>query len=80
MEDHRLHLSESDGALADVVATFVADGLVAGEPVLVIASGVRAAGVRSRMSALGVDDRSAVDRGRLHFIDSDALLDARSSP
>jgi PAS domain S-box-containing protein len=72
---HVVHFFDTEAALADVVATFLADGLNAGQPGLVIATDAHASAFRSRLSSLGVDCQMATDQGLLRFIDADAMLD-----
>jgi signal transduction histidine kinase/ActR/RegA family two-component response regulator len=74
VDGHAVHFYDSEGALADVVATFLAGGMMAGQPGVVISTDAQASAVRARLSSLGVDCQMAVDQGRLHFIDADAML------
>ena len=52
---HLVHFYESDEGLCDVIATFVADGLAAGEALVLLTSDDRRARVMGRLAAKGVD-------------------------
>lgn len=73
-ERHQVYLYETDHELAERAARFVAEGLAADQPVLVLATDHHAAALRARLAALGVDLRGALERGRLHVVDAHAML------
>jgi len=75
LDGHALYLYESDDALVGMVAGFLADGLQAGDAVVVIATDSHAAGFRARLTARGLDTEAAGAAGRLCFIDARAMLD-----
>lgn len=71
---HRLHhfcqVYSGDDALLDVLEPYVADGLLRGEGVIVIATPAHRASLAQRLEAFGIDVRRAVYEDR--FITADA--------
>lgn len=73
--EHIVQFFDSDESRADNVATFLADGYRAGEPVVVIARPVNWALMTERLQFLGVPVQSAMARGTLIVKDANQILD-----
>jgi signal transduction histidine kinase len=72
---HIVQFYDSDAALADAVAGFLAAGLRAGEPVLVVATEEHGELFGRRLHALGLDPVEARRRGELTLLDGRGTLD-----
>jgi signal transduction histidine kinase len=72
--DHVVQFYENDDALVDVVAKFLAEGLLSGHRVLVIATAEHAESFRFRLASLGVDSAQAARTGQLFLLDARATL------
>ncbi|GLC27838.1 MEDS domain-containing protein [Roseisolibacter agri] len=71
---HSVQFYENEAFLAAAVADFVADGVVAEEPVLVIATATHRRAFVRRLRAKGVDVEQARGAGLLTWCDADAML------
>jgi hypothetical protein len=71
--DHAVLLYHSEPVFLQALAAYVAEGLLAGEGVVVIATAEHAAGLEERLRRRGLDPEAARAEGRFH------LLDAKSS-
>jgi PAS domain S-box-containing protein len=75
LQAHAVQFYEDEGFMADTVATFVGHGLVAGEPVLVIATEAHRSAFCERLRARSVDVSRACLSGQLTMIDARTTLD-----
>jgi hypothetical protein len=73
---HAVKFYKDAQSLADIVCAFVAEGLHAGDPGLVIATPEHIRGFRTGFAARGVDVDAAIGRGLLTVLDADDTLDA----
>ncbi len=73
---HAVALFDDAQQMADVVAGFLADGLAAGEPAVVITSHSHRAAIVSHLQARGVDADAMLSRNRLALVDEEAALAA----
>jgi hypothetical protein len=73
--EHIVQFFDSDESRADSVATFLADGYRAGEPVVVVARPVNWSLIMERLEFLGVPVQSAIVRGTLIVKDASQTLD-----
>jgi signal transduction histidine kinase len=71
---HLVQFYESDAFLSEAVTSFLADGLSARQPVLMIATPERRADVRARLGLQGFDVQRLSSTGALHFCDARTLL------
>ena len=71
---HAVQFYKDAGSLADRVATFLADGLNSGQPVLVVAGSEHAAGITRALEACGVDVADAKKTGELQILDARKVL------
>ncbi len=71
---HLVQFYEDEEFLARRIAAFLAEGLLAGEAALVIATQPHIDACRTRLKANGVDVLDAVESGRLTLVDALALL------
>jgi PAS domain S-box-containing protein len=71
---HAVQFYESDDFLCGAVAGFIAAGLDAGEPALVIATEEHRLEVCRRLASAGIDLERALRPGRLTFLDARELL------
>lgn len=74
LHDHFVQFYESERFLADAVANFVAAGLAAREPVIVIATAEHRDAILAGLHALSVDVDAARRRGRLTMLDARQAL------
>src|SRR5687767_2974555 len=72
--DHVVQFYEQEESLYETVAAFLAEGLVAGERALVIATQAHRDGLRFRLSALGVDVQTVLRSGQLTVVDAQVML------
>lgn len=72
--DHSVYLHGTDEELRVAVASFIASGLRAADPVLVIATADHRAAFERSLAELGVDVVAALDRGELAFLDAHDTL------
>ena len=73
--EHIVQFFDSDESRADNVASFLADGYRAGEPIVVIARPVNWALMTERLQFLGVPVQSAIAKGTLLVKDASQTLD-----
>lgn len=73
-ESHIVQFYEDDDFLCDIVSEFLAAGLQAGEPLLVIATPAHRAAVVARLATKGFELERAPDRRRLILLDARAIL------
>ena len=73
---HRVQFYEDESFLARVVAGFLATGLEAGQPAVVIATEPHCRAFRQNLDAAGVNTDAAVVSGRLRFLDAYDVLAA----
>jgi signal transduction histidine kinase len=71
---HVVQFYESEEFLCDAVASFVADGLLLAQPVVVIATETRWARLTERLTDQGIEVEEAQRRGRLTFADARSVL------
>jgi PAS domain S-box-containing protein len=71
---HMVQFSESDEALCNVIAEFVAPGLVGGEPAVVIATEPHRRALTARLGAQGIDVEGARAAERLVLLDAEETL------
>ncbi len=72
---HLVQFYESDDFLAEAASRFLADGVAAGEALLVIATPAHAAGIVAGLAAKGLGVARAQEDGRLAVIDAGQCLD-----
>ncbi len=73
---HLVHFYESDDAVVETLAEFVASGLGVGAPVLGIVTDEHVARVRQLLEHGFIDVRRAIESGRLTFLSAEATLAA----
>jgi MEDS: MEthanogen/methylotroph, DcmR Sensory domain len=66
---------ETDGFLADRVASFITEGFTAGEQVIVLATAAHGTAISARLNESGLQFRRAVTEGRLLLLDATEVLD-----
>jgi hypothetical protein len=66
---------ETDGFLAERVASFITEGLTAGEQVIVLATAAHWAAISARLNDSGLQFQRAVTEGRLLLLDATEVLD-----
>ena len=66
---------ETDGFLAERVASFITEGLTAGEQVIVLATASHWAAISARLNKSGLQFHRAVTEGRLLLLDATEVLD-----
>ena len=66
---------DTDAFLTDRVASFVTEGLTAGEQVIVLATASHWTAISARSSASGLEFRRAVTEGRLLLLEATDVLD-----
>ena len=66
---------ETDGFLAERVASFITEGLTADEQVIVLATPPHWRAISARLNESGLQFRRAVTEGRLLLIDANEVLD-----
>lgn len=74
LHDHAVQFYKSHGFLANVVAEYVAEGLAAGVPAIIIATAGHRRAVSGRLSRMGVDVRDARRREQLTMLDARETL------
>src|SRR4051794_294290 len=72
--DHAVQFYESEAFLRDTVADFIGNGLVAGEPVIVIATEEHRNAFAGALAERGLDTREAEASGDLVMIDARETL------
>ena len=72
--DHGVQMYESDDAFVDALAHYVADGLVAGEGVVVIATGEHRATLEHRLESRGLNLEAARRRDQYVAVDAEQTL------
>lgn len=75
-QHHLVQFYNDDDRLCRIVAGFLADGIVAGDPALVIATGAHREGIASALSARPIDVERARRSGDLVLVDARETLDA----
>jgi signal transduction histidine kinase/ActR/RegA family two-component response regulator len=71
---HTVQFYESDSFLHDTVAGFLADGLTAGQPAIVIATDAHNKGFAAGLSSRGVDAERAMASGQLTLLRAEEVL------
>ncbi len=71
---HCVQLYEQDSFLAETVAAYAADGIFAGEAVLIVATDANRAFFESGIAALGVDLTAAQASGQLMLLSAERML------
>jgi PAS domain S-box-containing protein len=71
---HSVQFYETDAFLREAVANFVAAGIVAGEPALIIATAVHREAFLEGLSARGVNTSRAIGQGMLVLLDAEETL------
>lgn len=71
---HIAAIFDTDDFRGEQVASFIAEGLSAGEHVIVLATRPHTDAVAARLNETGIAFRRAVDEGRLFLLDADAVL------
>ena len=71
---HVVQFYETQTFLYDSVGKFIAQGLAAGEAVIVIATAAHRAGFRQHLEAAGIDVAAAEHRSQLSLLDADETL------
>jgi MEDS: MEthanogen/methylotroph, DcmR Sensory domain len=66
---------DTDGFLADRVASFITEGFTAGEQVIVLATAAHWTAISARLNESGLQFRRAVTEGRLLLLDATDVLD-----
>jgi PAS domain S-box-containing protein len=72
--DHAVQFYENEAFLATVVAEFLATGLTAGEPIIVIATTPHCRAFTRQLGALGIDAHAARRSGQLRILDARKTL------
>jgi hypothetical protein len=72
---HVAGIYQTDGFLAERVASFITEGLTAGEQVIVLATTEHWTVISARLNASGLEFRRAVTEGRLLLLDANEVLD-----
>ena len=72
---HAVQFYGSDESLFATVATFLAEGLIGGQPCVVIATGPHRAGIVHELCGRLIDCDRAIRDGELLLLDADATLD-----
>ena len=73
---HAVQFYGTDLSLFGTVSGFLADGLVAGQPALVIATAEHASGLREHLTKRMIDIAAAEETGQLQFLDAADTLAA----
>lgn len=73
--DHAVQFYESDDFLCDAVAQFLSDGLLMGEPLVVLTTQAHRDGIVERMKVAGLDWEEARRSRRLRWMDARAALE-----
>jgi hypothetical protein len=71
---HAVRFYENDKSLARIVAEFLADGLRANKPALVVASPVQRAGIVRELVSRGIDVVKVQENGNLLLADAEQML------
>jgi hypothetical protein len=71
---HGVQFYADDGYLSDVVARFLAEGLQASRPAVVIATPEHRAAVNGQLAARGIDVEGCIRRGVLQMLDAEDTL------
>src|SRR5687767_211782 len=72
--EHVVQFYEHEGKLSDQVAQFLAGGIAAGEPVVIVATEAHSRAFTQRLRLRGVDVEQEVATGRLLLMDAATLL------
>ena len=73
-DQHRVQFYETDSFLADAVTRFLADGLRAGDPAIVVATPAHREAFAQRLGASGLDVAALLDRQQLVILDATDTL------
>ena len=73
---HAVRFYENEQSLYRIVADFIADGLVAGQPAVIIATPVHGAEISRELRALSCDVGQLQTSGQLTVLDADKTLSA----
>jgi hypothetical protein len=71
---HVAGIYQTEGFLAERVASFITEGLTAGEQVIVLATTEHWTAISARLNASGLEFRRAVTEGRLLLLDANEVL------
>jgi PAS domain S-box-containing protein len=71
---HSVHFYESDDELAERVAVFVGEGLLAGDPAIIVASPAHRHLFIAHLTAMNIDVDAERDAGNLTLLDAEAVL------
>jgi hypothetical protein len=71
---HSVQFYETDAFLVEAVANFIATGLGAGEPAVIIATAAHREAFADGLLAKGIDTSRAVDQGTLVLLDAEDTL------
>src|SRR5262249_2344502 len=71
---HSVHFYEGDDELAERVAAFVGEGLLAGNPAIIVASPAHRHEFVTRLAAMNIDVDAERDAGNLPLLDAEAVL------
>jgi hypothetical protein len=73
---HAVHFLESAAACPRMIGDFVADGILAGQPVIALVASRRIAGLDTHLLACGLKPVALRERGALQVFDAEAVVEA----
>ena len=73
---HAVRFYENEQSLYRIVADFIGDGIVAGQPAVIIATPAHGAAISRELQALSCDVGQLRDSGQLQVLDADTTLSA----
>jgi hypothetical protein len=73
--NHVAGFYDTDGYLAERVASFITEGFTAGEQVIVLATAAHWTAISARLNQSGLQFRRAASEGRLLLLDANEVLD-----
>jgi CheY-like chemotaxis protein len=71
---HGVYFYEDASSLSHTVASFIGEGLVAGQPAVLIATASHSAAIREQLTAIGFDADGRIEQGELLMLDADEVL------
>ena len=71
---HGVYFYEDAPSLSRTVASFIGEGLVAGQPAVLIATASHSAAIREQLTAMGVDAEGRIEQGDLLMLNADKVL------
>jgi CheY-like chemotaxis protein len=71
---HGVYFYPDAPSLSRTVASFIGEGLVAGQPAVLIATASHSAAIREQLTAIGVDAEGRIEQGELLMLDADEVL------